>query len=128
MALHSPSHYFLHQVHLHILTTRVIQMLISLPSYLVSIRTLNCNAYVKSLLPHVCVNNAYHLFSALSIKADHPMAGQKREEGGTSAIQGRNGEREEGREREREREGERSGGGGEEEERLSHQEGEGETS
>ena len=55
-------------------------------------------------MPQVYVNGAYHLFSALSIKNHHPMAGQKREEGGTSAIQGRNGEREEGREREGERE------------------------
>lgn len=118
-----------HNVFIHCVKfTCVIQMLLSLPLYLVSICTQHCDAYTKTLMSPVCVNNSYHLFSALSIKTHHPMAGQKREEGGTSAIQGRNGEREEGREREREREGERSGGGGEEEERLSHQEGEGETS
>jgi hypothetical protein len=33
-----------------------------------------CNAYAKNLLSQVCVNSSYHLFSALSIKADHPMA------------------------------------------------------
>ena len=62
----------------------VIQMLISLPSYLVSIQTWHCNAYTKNLLSQVCVNNSYHLFSALSINADHPMAGQNKEYGGMS--------------------------------------------
>ena len=47
--------------------TCVIQMLLSLPLYLVSICTQHCDAYTKNLMSPVCVNNSYHLFSALSI-------------------------------------------------------------
>jgi hypothetical protein len=58
----------------------VIQMLIPPPSNPVSIQTQHCNACnSKNLLSQVCVNNSYHLSSALSINADHPMAGQKKE-------------------------------------------------
>ena len=64
-------------------------MLAFLPSYLVSIQTWHCNAYVKNLLSQVCVNNSYHLFSALSINADHPLAGQKKELGRNSNNQGK---------------------------------------
>jgi hypothetical protein len=46
-------------------------MLISLPSW-------HCNAYVKNFPSQVPVNNAYHLFSALLIKADQPKAEQKK--------------------------------------------------
>lgn len=40
----------------------VIEMLISQPSYLVSIQAWHCNASVKNLLSQVCINNSYHLF------------------------------------------------------------------
>lgn len=52
------------------------QMLIFLPSYLVSIWTWSCNAYTKNLLSQVCVNISYHLFSALSIDTDCPVGEQ----------------------------------------------------
>ena len=39
-------------------------MLNSLPSYLVSIQKQHYNVYVNNLLPQVCVNNAYYVFSA----------------------------------------------------------------
>ena len=64
-------------------------MLISLSSYLVSIWTRHCNVSTKNLLSPVCANSSYHLFSALSINADHPMAEQNREWGGKSTIKGR---------------------------------------
>lgn len=57
----------------------IIQMLISLPPYLVAIKAQYCNVYSKYLLSEYCVNIAPHLFSDLSIKADRPMAEQKRE-------------------------------------------------
>lgn len=57
-------------------------MLISLSSYLVSIWTRHCNVSTKNLLSPVCANSSYHLFSAVSINADYPMAGQNREQGG----------------------------------------------
>ena len=63
-------------------------MLISLPSYLVSVQTQHCNAYTKNLLSQVCVNSSYHLFSAVSINADYPMAGQNREQGGSFSQPG----------------------------------------
>ena len=47
--------------------------------YIVAIWTWHCNAHFKYLLSQVCANNVHHLFSALSIKADQPMAGQRRE-------------------------------------------------
>ena len=68
-------------------------MWISLPSYLASIHRQQCNAYTKNLLSHVCINNSYHLFSALSINADHPMAGQNREQRCLPARGRREGER-----------------------------------
>lgn len=43
-------------------------MLISLPSYLISIQTWHCNVYTKSPLSQVCVNSSHHFLSALSIK------------------------------------------------------------
>ena len=49
-------------------------MLMSLPSYLVSIWTCHFKVHTNKLLPQVYVNNYYHLFSALSTNADHPMA------------------------------------------------------
>ena len=56
-----------------------VKVILVLFKYLLSIQAWHCNTYVKNLLSQVCVNNAYHLFSALSIKPDQPMAGQKRE-------------------------------------------------
>lgn len=47
----------------------VIQMLISLPSYFVWKK--HCDAYDKNLLSEICANNAHHLFSPLSIKAEN---------------------------------------------------------
>jgi hypothetical protein len=58
-----------------------------------------CSAYAKNLLSQVCVNNFYHLFSALSINTDHPIAGQNREQGrsaGQRDERRRKGERERG--------------------------------
>lgn len=46
-----------------------IQMLTSLPPYLVAIQTWHCNAYSKNLLFQFCINIALHLFSDLSIKS-----------------------------------------------------------
>ena len=43
------------------------------------LQTRHCNAYNKNLLPQVCVNNSYHLCSALSRNANYTMAGQNRE-------------------------------------------------
>jgi hypothetical protein len=65
----------------------VMQMLISLPSYLVSIHV------IVMLIPRiswsqVCMNNSYHLFSALSMQADHLMLTQERGEGRASFSQG----------------------------------------
>lgn len=65
----------------------VIQMLISLPSYLVSIRTRCCNAYTENLLSQIHATSFYYLFSALSITVNHPMAGQNKEYGRTSTSQ-----------------------------------------
>ena len=56
-------------------------MPISLPSYLVSIWTGNWKAFSKNLLSQVCVNSSYHLFSVLSINADHTVARHSREQG-----------------------------------------------
>ena len=42
-------------------------MLVSLPSYLITIWTWHYNAYSKYLLFQVCINIALHLFSDLSI-------------------------------------------------------------
>jgi len=56
-------------------------------------QTWHCKAYVKNLLFQVCVNVVPLLFSDLSIKVDQPMAGQRREQGRTSASQGRGRER-----------------------------------
>lgn len=44
--------------------------------------------YIKNLPLQICVNKSYQLFSALSINADHPMAGQKREQGRMSTSVG----------------------------------------
>jgi hypothetical protein len=57
----------------------VIQMLFSWFFYLVSIWTWHCNAYIKNLLFQVCVNSSYYLFSALSVNAYYPVAGQNKE-------------------------------------------------
>lgn len=51
----------------------VIQMLISLTSYLVSIQTGHCNAYTKNLLHQDHVNSSNHLLSALAINTDHTL-------------------------------------------------------
>lgn len=53
-----------------------IHMLTSLLLYLVS---MGLGIVMLVFLTQGCVNNAYSSFSALLIKADHPMAGQKRE-------------------------------------------------
>lgn len=45
-----------------------IMLVYSLPSCLVSIQTRHWNTCVKNILSQVCVNDAYHLFSALSKK------------------------------------------------------------
>lgn len=43
----------------------IIQILISLPQYLVTIRTWYCNVYSKYLLSQYCINTAPHSFSTL---------------------------------------------------------------
>lgn len=77
-------------------------MLISLPSHLVSIWTLHCNASVKNLLFQVYVNNAHRLFSAMSIKLISKCLGRRENRVGLLPARGR-----------REKEGNR----------LSHEEG-----
>ena len=49
----------------------VIQLPISLPSYLGLFQTEHYNSYINSLLHQVCVNNVHYFFSALSLKLDH---------------------------------------------------------
>jgi hypothetical protein len=58
------------------------------------IQTWRCNDYSKYLLGQVSVNNAYHLFYALSIEAVQVMAGQERERIGQDVCQPGEGERE----------------------------------
>lgn len=67
----------------------IIHMLISLPPYRDAIQTWPCSAYFKHLLSQLCINIPPHLSSDLLIRADHPTAGQKREQGQTSARQGK---------------------------------------
>ena len=56
-----------------------IQMMISLPFYLVSIQICIIMLIPRIFcLSQVCVNSSYHLFCALSITSDQPRAGQKR--------------------------------------------------
>ena len=57
------------------------------PVLLVSIWIWHCNSYTKNLLSQVSVNSSYYSFSALSINAGHPMAGQNREQSGTFTSQ-----------------------------------------
>lgn len=49
--------------------TCVIQMLVSVPSYLDSIRAWLCNVYSLKLLSQACMNTAPRSFSALPINA-----------------------------------------------------------
>jgi hypothetical protein len=112
----------------------IIQMLISLPPNLVTIWTCHCNAASKNFQSQCYVNIAPNLLSDLSIKADQPMAEQRREEGWISqpekgeGREGEEGRRERKREREKgEKEGEGEGEGRREREReKGEKEGEGE--
>lgn len=47
--------------------TLVLLKLISLPSYLVSVRTWHYNAYVNNFLLQICVTNSYHLLTYLLV-------------------------------------------------------------
>lgn len=66
------------------------------PLTFVSIWAWHCNACTENLLSQVCVNNLYHLLSALSINANHPN-GWAEERTGQDFWQPGKGEREEGR-------------------------------
>lgn len=57
----------------------IIQVLISLSPYLAAVQTWHCDVYSKCLQSEVCVNLVPYLFSDLSLKANQPVARQKRE-------------------------------------------------